>query len=346
MEKQPLVLKFKNKEAEYSFENKINIVQEKEFLNILSRPNYKNQNSSLVIKSMNDLAIADVIQIKVNISSVGSLFTNFNKEDFNEETRNKLLEEIGKLKGDDVSDEAQFNKLKELLALLNNYSPIYASFSNSGDAKIDLEKLGDVELTFPLLVLVKPVVERKVKPEKVRPEKVKPEKENSKPKKEKQNQKPKKEKKQWFANYDAFPLIDLDYLFALIFALLGSFSITASIFEIINKESVATFLIILSIAFIVTLIVSIYTSVYKRGKVRHPLLRYYLGVFIIVGIAIGVISSYFVCKNILKTEIEDFNYRRFILLSILFSVLFLLSSLSSSRLLNLIMEKRKNKKAQ
>ena len=81
MEKQPLVLKFKNKEAEYSFENKINIVQEKEFLNILSRPNYKNQNSSLVIKSMNDLAIADVIQIKVNISSVGSLFTNFNKED-------------------------------------------------------------------------------------------------------------------------------------------------------------------------------------------------------------------------------------------------------------------------
>ena len=345
MEKQPLVLKFKNKEAEYSFENKINIVQEKEFLNILSRPNYKNQNSSLVIKSMNNLAIADVIQIKVNISSVGSLFTNFIKEDFNEETRNKLLEEIGKLKGDDVSDEAQFNKLKELLALLNNYSPIYASFSNSGDAKIDLEKLGDVELTFPLLVLVKPVVERKVKPEKVKPEKVKPEKENSKPKKEKQNQKPKKEKKQWFANYDAFPLIDLDYLFALIFVLLGSFSITASIFEIINKESVATFLIILSIAFIITLIVSIYTSVYKRGKVRHPLLRYYLGVFIIVGIAIGVISSYFVCKNVLKTEIEDFNYRRFILLSILFSVLFLLSSLSSSRLLNLIMEKRKNKKA-
>ena len=86
MEKQPLVLKFKNKEAEYSFENKINIVQEKEFLNILSRPNYKNQNSSLVIKSMNNLAIADVIQIKVNISSVGSLFTNFIKEDFNEET--------------------------------------------------------------------------------------------------------------------------------------------------------------------------------------------------------------------------------------------------------------------
>ena len=98
MENPSLVLKFKDQEQEYSFENKVSLIEDKKLLQVLSKPNIKNQDSSLLIKSLNDTHISDVIQIKINISETGFVLASFSKETLTDETRTQLLEEIGKLK--------------------------------------------------------------------------------------------------------------------------------------------------------------------------------------------------------------------------------------------------------
>ena len=67
MEKQLLVLRYKDEETEFSFEDKVTFIQDKRLIADLSKPNIKNQDSSLLIKSLEDTHISDVLQIKVNI---------------------------------------------------------------------------------------------------------------------------------------------------------------------------------------------------------------------------------------------------------------------------------------
>ena len=154
MENQNLILKFKNQEQEYSFENKVLLVEDKKLIQNLSKPNIKNQDSPLIIKSLNDLHISDVIQIKINISETGYVLASFSKESLTDETRTQLLEEIGKLKNNEnPSNENSLKKVKDLLGILNNFSPIYATFSNNGYIKIDLDELQKTQTSFPLIVL-------------------------------------------------------------------------------------------------------------------------------------------------------------------------------------------------
>ena len=336
MENGNLILKFKDQEQEYSFENKVNIIEDKKLLQNLSRPNIKNQDSSLVIKSLNDTHISDVIQIKINVAETGSFLASFNKELLTDELRTNLLEQIGKLKNSDApSKENSLKKVQDLLGILNSFAPIYATFSNTGDIKIENEELSNIELSFPLLVLNQP--ERKMifkigKQNKDNPEPA---------------EKPKTEKKEKeHKEYSPFPLFDSDYFFVLFFAFLGAFAITASVFELMNKEGIAAFLIILSVALTITLVIAITSIIYKKGELKNPWLRYYLGIFVLVGIILGVVGSFFICKFVLKTKIENFNYNKMILISSLISAALLLS-LSLSRLVNIIFKKiRENKKPQ
>lgn len=338
MENGNLILKFKDQEQEYSFKNKVNSVEDKKLVQNLSRPNIKNRDSSLIIKSLNDTHIADVIQIKINISGTGFVLASFNKETLTDDVRQTLLEDISKLKNtDDPSKENSLKKITELLEILNNFGPIYATFSNTGDIKIELEEL-NVELLFPLLVLIQPKKKMIFKIGKLDKgssdqKEVKPEKES----KEKET----KERKE----YPPFALFDSDYFFVFLFSLLCSFSITASVFEIMNEKNIAIFLIILAVVLALTLVIAITTVVYKKGELRNPWLRYYLGIFVLVGAILGVTSSFFVCKFLLKTEIEDFGYKKMILISSLIS-LALLASLSLSRLANKINILRLKKKSQ
>ena len=326
MENQLLVLKYKDQEAEFSFENKVFVVEDKKLIQNLSRPNIKNQDSDLIIKSLNDTHISDVIQIKVNVAETGFFLISFNKECLTDEVRTKLLEDIGKLKGTEAPTvESQTQKVKDLLGILNEFAPIYATFSNSGDIKLNLEECVDFELGFPLLVLKQPEKKfiLKLGKQKEKPEAV-------------QQEKPVK-------NYQPFALFDSDYFFALFFAFLGAFSITASVFEIMNKESIAVFLIILASVLTITLVIAVTSVVYKKGELRNPWLRYFLGIYVLVGLILGVVASFFVCKYLLKTEQADFNYKKMILISSLISLALLLS-LELSRLVNLIFKKIKQKK--
>ena len=336
MENPKFILQFKDQDQEFSYENGVFLVEDKKLIQILSKPNIKNQDSNLIIKSLNDTHISDVIQIKINISETGFVLASFSKEALTDETRTQLLEEIGKLKNTEApTKENSLQKTQDLLVILNNFHPIYAVFSNTGDIKLSIDELNEIELFFPLLILAQP--ERKMI------FKVKKDKEDNKePKKEKvEREKPQKERKE----YPPFALFDSDYFFVLFFALLAAFSITASVFELMNKEGIAAFLIALAVILTITLVISVTSVVYKKGELRNPWLRYYLGIFVLVGAVIGVVGSYFVCKFLLKTEIENFDYKKMMLISSLISLV-LLASLSLSRLANLINKLRLKKKPQ
>lgn len=339
MENELLVLKFKDQETEYSFENKVSVIEDKKLLQNLSRPNIKNQDSDLIIRSLNDTHISDVIQIKINVAETGSFLASFNKETLTDEVRTQLLEEIGKLKGSEApSIEVSTKKVKDLLGILNNFAPIYATFSNSGDIKLNLEEVVDFDLSFPLLVLKQP--EKKLIFKIGKPKEKKPEAEENKEEAENEKiEKPKKEPKV----YQPFALFDSDYFFVLFFSLLGAFSITASVFELMNKEGIATFLIILASILAITLVIAVTSVIYKKGELRNPWLRYYLGAYVLVGLILGVVGSYFICKFVLKTENAEFDYKKMMLISSLISASLLLT-LSLSRLVNLILIKINLKK--
>lgn len=332
MENQLLVIGIKEKETEYTFENKVFLIEDKTLVQDLSRPNIKNQDSSLIIKSMNNTHISDVIQIKINVSDTGYFLASFAKNSLDEERRKNLLEKIGTLKSsEEPTIDTQLKKIQDLLGILNEFLPVYVTFVNSGDIKIEFSKLQETEVVFPLLVLVQP---KKIFDIKI-----------GKNKKAMKCSEPQveKEKKVKTKEYEAFSLFDIDYLFVLIFALLGSFAITASVFELMNKEGIAAFLVILAVVFVITLVIAVYSTVYKKCQVRNPWLRYYLAVFIIVGIAGGIVASYFICKGVLKTEIENFDYGKMLAISIPVSIVSLLSSIESCRLINPFYKKKLNK---
>ncbi len=93
-----MILGFTDKTNEYSFENKVYLIEDKLLVSNLSKPNIKNQNSSMIIKTMNNISIADVVQIKINVAETGHFLASFDKEKFSEETRNELLQNIKTLK--------------------------------------------------------------------------------------------------------------------------------------------------------------------------------------------------------------------------------------------------------
>lgn len=320
MKKKTFCLKFKNEDREFLFEDKVFVIEDKKLVTELEKPAYKNVESELVIKSMNDLHISDVIQVKVNLAETGYFLVSFAKETLTEEKRKTLLEEISSLKSKAVqTNSTQLNKSRKLVQILNKYHPIYASFVNNGTYKVDITKVSLEELKFPILVLDKKEKKGRFKLGS-------------------------KASKNSNESYSPFPLFDTEYLFTCLFALLGSFGIYDSTFEVMNKQSIAIFFGILALAFAFILIIAMRSSIYKKGKLRNPLLRYYLCIFIIIGIAAGTVSGFFVSKYVLKTEIENFDYKKCLYISLAISIVALLSSATTSRLANLIMNKKAEKK--
>ena len=341
MKKKTLMLKFSDNNKEFLFEDKVFVIEDKKLVENLEKPSIKNTDSTLVIKSMNDTHITDVIQVKVNMSETGYFLVSFAKDSLDEEKRKSLLDEIAKLKSNAVqTNSTQLKKAKKLVEILNKYKPIYASFINDGEYKVNITKLSLEELKFPLLVLKKPEKKFMVhaKPTK---EKQKPQKENVKP--QEKSEKPKKEPKKPKKVYSSFPLFAADYLFVLLFALLCSFGTITAIFEFQNKENIAIFLLVLAIAFALILALAVQSTIYKKGKLINPLLRLYIIIYIVIGVAGGIVGGFYVSQLVLKTEIEDFDYNKLLIMSSAISGAACLSSLITSILINLISKRKYNK---
>ena len=315
MKKKNLIFKFTDSGKEYLFEDKIFVIEDKKLCENLEKPSIKNTESKLVIKTLNDTHISDVIQVKINMNDTGTFLASFQKDSLSEEKREQLLKEIGSLKSNAVqSNSTQLKKTIKLVEILNKYKPIYVSFVNNGQYKVNMSKVSTQDLKFPILVLNKPEKRFTV---------------HTKSGKEK--------------SYSAFSLFEVDYLFVLLFSLLGSFGVITTLFQVQNKQSVAIFLAILAIAFSFILILAVQSTMYKKGKLINPYLRIYLVLFILLGVAGGIVGGYYLCKLVFKTEIADFDYKHLIIMSAIISTPIMLSSLATSLLANMVVKKRYQK---
>ena len=318
MKKKNLILKFTDSGKEFLFEDKVFVIEDKKLVENLEKPSIKNSESKVVIKTLNDAHISDVVQIKINMNETGTFLASFQKDSLSEEKRSELLKEIGGLKSNAVqSNSTQLKKAIKLVSILNKYKPIYVTFINDGQYKVNITKLSSVDLKFPILVLNKPAKKFTIHP------------------------KSKKDNQQKV--YEAFSLFEVDYLFVMLFALLGSFGIITAIFEFMNKQNVAIFLAIMAFAFAFILILAVQSTLYKKGKLINPFLRIYLILFILLGVAGGIVGGYYLSKLVFKTEIADFNFKYLIINSSVVALPVMLSSLVTSLLANAVVKKRYQK---
>lgn len=318
MKKKNLILKFTDSGKEFLFEDKVFVIEDKKLVENLEKPSIKNSESKIVIKTLNDTHISDVVQIKINMNETGTFLASFQKDSLSEEKRSELLEEIGGLKSSAVqSNSTQLKKAIKLVSILNKYKPIYVTFINDGQYKVNITKLSSEDLKFPILVLNKPTKKFTIHP------------------------KSKKDNQQ--KAYQAFSLFEVDYLFVMLFALLGSFGIITAIFEFMNKQNVAIFLAIMAFAFAFILILAVQSTLYKKGKLINPFLRIYLILFILLGVAGGIVGGYYLSKLVFKTEIADFNFKYLIINSSVVALPVMLSSLVTSLLANAVVKKRYQK---
>lgn len=321
MEDEKLILKFEEDENEFVFDKKLTIIEDKKLVKNLSKTNVSNGASSLIIKSMNNTPIYDVIQIKINVGETGVFLVNFDKEKFDEETRSKLLEKIKALKTDgEPTKDIQLKKIFDLVKILNDESPIYVSFKNTGDIKIEDKDLENITVYFPLIWLKNP-----------------------------ENPRENKEKKPFEFNFKKihiklpkidFPLWNYDYLFVALFAMLGSFALMVGIFSIFNKESIAAFTIAMGVILIGILFYVTYTTLYKKCEEKYRLLRYYLILFIVVGIVLGLVIGSIISKNVIKIKVQNLSMKKVTLIAILTSLSTLLS-IPASRLINILVKRQK-----
>ena len=309
MKTNELILKFEDKDEVYNFADKINKIDDQKLVKILGRENVKNSNSTLIIKSMN-LAISDVIQFKINVSEVGSFLFNFEKEKMNDQIREEILSKITKLHDDvEPTKETQINKIKNLIKIVSEYEQIYCSYLPNGKFKLTFEELKEaleeIEFSFPILAL-----------------------EN-------------KEKGVFDAEGSklGFRKFTIDYLFTSIFSILMAFGVMTGIFQIFNKQTIAAFLLVLAFVFFGVLVYSIYSVVYNQNKEVNKKLKYFLLIYTSIGIILGLILSFTVCKFALKIEVEGISLTTVGLISGGVSLALSIASIFAPKLINLIVKK-------
>lgn len=309
MKTNELILKFEDKEEVFNFADKINKIDNPKLVKILGRENIKNSNSTLIIKSMN-LPVYDVIQFKINVSEVGSFLFNFEKGKMDDKIREEILSKIAKLHDDvEPTKETQTNKIKNLIKIVSEYEEIYCSYVPNGKFKFSFEELSealnDVEFSFPILLIVNnekgifDVEESKL----------------------------------------GFRKFTIDYLFTLIFSILMTFGIMTGVFQIFNKQSIAAFLLVLAFVFFGVLCYSIYSVIYKQNKEVNKKLKYFLLIYTTIGIAVGIIVAWIVCKYALKVEVENLSLKNVGLISGGISLALSIASIFIPKLINLIVKK-------
>lgn len=309
MKTNELILKFEEKDELYSFKQKINEVSNNKLIKYLGRENVRNSNSTLIIKSMN-LPIFDVIQFKINVSEVGSFLFNFEKEKMNDKIREEILSKISSLHDNvEPTKETQINKIINLIKIVSEYDQIYCAYVPSGKFKLNIQELSDslkeIDFAFPILLLVN------------------------------------NEKDIFDAEKSklGFRKFSIDYLFASIFSILMAFGIMTGIFQIYNKQTIAAFLLVLSFVFFGVLCYAIYSVIYKNKKEINRGLKYFLLIYTTIGIAVGIIIAFFVCKYALKVEVEGLSLKKIILISTGISIAISIVSIYVPKLINLIVKK-------
>lgn len=313
MKKDVLKLKFKDEENELIFDKKVTFVEDEKLVKILRTENIKNEDSPLMISSMDNINISDVIQLKINVSEAGVFLVNFAKEKVDEKTRLELIEKIKVLK-DNVAPtfDTQLAKIKNLLNIIKDYAPIYVSFLNKGSISIGFDDLKNEVVSFPVLFLKNIVKNSKV----YKPAHIKLGKRE--------------------INFE-FPLFTPEYLFVSLFAFLSIFTLTCGIYEVGKSRVVGIFLIVLSSFFVGIEYYAVYTSTFKNKKELCKNLSWYLIVYALLGLLVGFGLSLVVVKVILKMALVPL----LTILSLIIGLVIGAAGCPASYLINFIIKKIK-----
>lgn len=344
MKVKDVVFKFEEQNDEFSFKEKINVLEDKKLIKVLGKENIKNEDSSLIILSMNNLPVYDVIQLKINVAETGVFLVNFSKEEFTEEIRKEALHKIGELK-DNITPtkETQINKIKRLLIILDKYKPIYATYTSKHDIEIEVEDFNnisnEIRYSFPIILLTNKKKKEHKKIHITIPNIFKREKKEKVKTKE---TKVKVEKTQ-IAKKEIvidFPLFSFDYLWNAIFALSLGYAVPVAIYEVLNNDLISIVLFVMTAIFIGIGYVSDYSTLYRKGVERFKGLKYWLLLYVLIGAAIGLAVGYVVAKFGLKTN-NEINYSLILYISIPSSIVVSLAGIPASKLINLIIKKIK-----
>ena len=305
MEFRQLIIAQKDTSNIYIFNHRVNLVTSTLLSDELLKESINLGDTSYFLKSENDISIADVFQIKVRIANTGVMMLNFKKDAFSEEQKQNLFNEISALKDDQTPTlELQKIKIGKLIDIVARYNPIYLGYTNTGDILIVKATFEEIiaakDIDFPILVLLpsfdyedKPVTNKKGKLIKQN---------SSAPVAKKTNENPKGK----FDFKEIIPQIkSLDYIFFGIFSIFIAFGALISGFEIINGEGIAVFLIILSIAFVVTLNYATYKAYQENEYFEYKLKRLIIPcIYIILGLVIGIVIGYVITTYVIKLKEE------------------------------------------
>ena len=341
MEFRQLIITQKDSSTRYVFNHKVNLVTSTLLSEELLKENYNLENSTYMYESLDNLPLGDVFQIKVRIASTGIVMVVFKKDALSEETKQTMFNEISTLKDNQTPTlELQKQKISNLIDIVNKYSPEYIAFANTGDflfVKSSFDEItANKEIDFPVLVLLTPIGYVDTP--------------SDKNKKRKQaNKQPVVKKDNSTGSFkDIVPqLKSLDFIFFGIFSIFIAFGLIISIFEILNGEGIAAFLLILTVAFVITLNYATYKanqdSPYFQYKIKNMIIP---AIYMALGIIIGIVLGYLITSFVLKVKDEIvINYTLVYGLSIPLSILFVYSSLALPIPLTKLFSKiKKNKK--
>ena len=133
MEKGNIVFSFLDTKDTFEFSNGFSYVSNKRLLQTIKSENFKNYESSLVIKSLNDTKINEVTQLKISIHYIGYFLVNFPFEENAKEKYAPIVNEIKLLKDESEDKDSQLLKIEKVLNILNKYNPIYSVFIGKND---------------------------------------------------------------------------------------------------------------------------------------------------------------------------------------------------------------------
>ena len=300
-----LIIAQKDSSTKYIFNNKVNLVTSTSLSDELLKPNYDLKETTYYFESLDNISIADVFQIKVRIASTGIVMVNFRSDTLNEEQKQALFSEISALKDNvEPSIESQKAKIGNLVDIVSKYQPIYLAFANTGDFLFVRSTFEEILLTknidYPFLVLLPSIGFVDTPTDSKRR---KQNKQNVSSQLVQKKVKQPGEKTTFKDILLAFK--SMDFVFFGIFSIFIAFGLLISIFEIQNGEGIAAFLLILTIAFVITLNYATY-----KAKKENPDFEYTpqgLGVpltYIIVGIVIGIVVGWLITTYVIKVKEE------------------------------------------
>ena len=261
-----LILGRNNDQTNLVFDKQVNIIDDLALSKELGTENIKNEDSTLIIKSMSDTQIADIIQIKINLTSVGTLLVNFNKEALTEDDRKAMFEALSALKNkEEPTEKTQTEKFMKILSIVEKNKPEYVTFLNKGTIQIDVNEVAKkTKWNFPLLILAVP---------------------------------PKQPS--FFSKLKIFngKYFKGDYLFCSIFALLASFALPVGLFQSFGGDTISILLFVLTAIFAGILCFICYQNLIPE---KDKKLKFILMIYSVVGWVLGIVAAFVVLKLAFK----------------------------------------------